>query len=109
MYDTYMQKKIFFLLAIPFFIVACGNVEPKHPAAVKCNDMSRERKFECYRVTALEEKSTQICGYIIDAGFRVTCKKQLAIQECDKDYCKSIIGDWRHPSCFEAVDKACNK
>ena len=62
-------------------------------------------RFMCYMRVADQEDNWRICDFIINSGFRVTCKKDLAKKHCDENICYKIQEEWKQPNCFDAVQE----
>lgn len=64
---------------------------------------SLNRRINCFTDLALERAEPDYCSYIIDAGFRVTCQKLVAKQECNVSLCDEITESWKRDGCRAEV------
>ena len=100
------------LLITSFLCVALmgcgvGTVTPTHESAKHCQSLPKVQRTECFTLVALEEGNTDICDYIIEIGFRVVCKKEIAVNRCDESLCDQIQQKWKRQNCLDAVRGEC--
>jgi len=84
-----------------------GQVTPSHESAKHCQRLPKVQRTECFSLIALEESNTDICDYIIEIGFRVVCKKSIAVKECSESLCNKIQQEWKRQNCLDAVRGEC--
>lgn len=77
---------------------------PTGPEQRECVQLPQmEQRFDCLTDLALDEGNIRYCNYIIDSGFRVTCKTLVAKDRCDPELCSDIEENWKRPVCEQAV------
>jgi len=87
--------------------VGMGRVTPVHESAKYCQKLPRVQRTECFNMIAEKEGDTDICDYIIEIGFRVICKKNIAVNKCDESLCSKIQQEWKRQNCVDAVRGGC--